>query len=52
MWERNKEKNTQNAKNTLFPNRQESIPQENTEARKGKLNKWPGLEPRDPRDQW
>lgn len=36
---RNKEKRTPNAENTLFLNRQESTPQENTESRKGKLNK-------------
>lgn len=35
-----KKKNTQSAENTLFPNRQESTPQENTEARKGKVSKW------------
>ena len=34
-----KKKNTQSAENTLFPNRQESTPQENTEARKGKVSK-------------
>lgn len=35
---REKQKNIQNVENTLFPNRQESTPQENTEDRKGILN--------------